>query len=186
MNHVSLADIVNLPTDAGVALQIVAMAAMLVLLLVAACSDLAYRTIPDWVCGALAVVGLASRVAVGLGAVAISTVTAVVVFAALAFAHARGVLGGGDIKLLSAVTLGLSAPGAYHLLMGTAFAGGFIAVLYLVLRWLPRPQLCPPGMSHLRRLWIVERWRWGRKNCLPYGVAIAVGGAWALLSPTRM
>ena len=181
-----MANIVYLPTDASVAFQIVAMAAMLLLLLAAACFDLAYRTIPDWVCGALAAVGLASRVAVGLGAVAISAATAAAVFAALAFAHARAVLGGGDIKLLSAISLGLSALGTYHLLMGTSLAGGFIAVLYLALRWLPRPQACPPGRSHLRRLWIVERWRWGRKNCLPYGVAIAAGGVWALLSGARM
>jgi len=186
MNHVSLADIVNLPSDAGVAFQIVVMAAMLMLLLAAACFDLAYRTIPDWVCGALAALGLASRVAVGLGAVAISAVTAAAVFAVLTFAHARGVLGGGDIKLLSAVTLGLSAPGAYHLLMGTAFAGGFIGILYIALRRVPRPPLCPPGMSHLQRLWIVERWRWRRKNCLPYGVAVAAGGFWALLSGAGM
>ena len=177
---------VNLPTEASVAFQMVAMTAMLLLLLTAACFDLAYRTIPDWVCGALAAVGLASRVAVGLGAVAISAGTAAVVFAALAFVHARGVLGGGDVKLLSAVTLGLSAPGLYHLLMGTAFAGGAIGILYLTLRRLPRPQLCPPGMSQVRRLWIVERWRWRRRNCLPYGVAIAVGGFWALMSGAGM
>jgi hypothetical protein len=41
-------------------------------------------------------------------------------------------------------------------------------------------------MSHLRRLWIVERWRWRRKNCLPYGVAVAAGGFWALLSGAGM
>src|SRR5215469_18495256 len=95
MNHVSLADIVNLPTDAGDAFQIAAIAAMLLLLLTAACFDLTYRMIPNWVCGALAAVGFASRAAVGLGAVAISAVTAAVVFAVLAFAHARGFLGGG-------------------------------------------------------------------------------------------
>jgi prepilin peptidase CpaA len=186
MSQVLLIDTVDLPASGGVAFQIVAMAAMLLLLLFAACFDLAYRTIPNWVCGTLVVVGLASRVAVGFGAVALSTMTAAVVFVALAFAHARGVLGGGDIKLVSAVTLGLSAPGAYHLLIGTAFAGGVIGILYLVLRQLPRPQLGPPGMSHIRRLWIVERWRWRRKNCLPYGVAIALGGSWALLSGPGM
>src|SRR5215472_14266080 len=139
----------NLSADTSVVLQIVAIAAMLLLLLTAACFDLAYRTIPDWVCGALAAVGFASRAAVGLGAVAISAVTAAVVFAVLAFAHARGFLG-----------------------------GGVIGILYLALRCLPPPQLCPPGMSHVRRLWIVERWRWRRKNCLPYGVAIAFSGVW--------
>jgi prepilin peptidase CpaA len=179
-------DTVGLPASAGLVFQIVAMAVTLLLLLLAACFDLAYRTIPDWVCGTLAVVGLASRVAIGFGAVAISTMTTAVVFAALVYAHARGVLGGGDVKLFSAVTLGLSAPAAYNLLMGTALAGGVIGILYLALRQVPRPRLCPPGMSHLRRLWIVERWRWRRKNCLPYGVAIALGGSWALLSGTGM
>jgi len=176
----------NLSADTSVVLQIVAIAAMLLLLLTAACFDLAYRTIPDWVCGALAAVGFASRAAVGLGAVAISAMTAAVVFAVLAFAHARGFLGGGDVKLLSAITLGLSALGTYHLLMGTAFAGGVIGILYLALRCLPPPQLCPPGMSHVRRLWIVERWRWRRKNCLPYGVAIAFSGVWVLLTGMGM
>jgi prepilin peptidase CpaA len=162
-------------------MQAVTIATELTLLAIAVCCDLISRTIPDWVCVALATVGLVSRAIVGVGAVAISFALAAVLFFALLLAHARGNLGGGDVKLLCAAVLGQPAIGTYQLLLGTAFAGGILAAVHLVARRLPPPACCPPGASRVRRLWFIEKWRWRRKRCLPYGVAIACGGAWAML-----
>jgi prepilin peptidase CpaA len=123
-------------------------------------------------------------VALGAGASATSAGLAVLLFAVLSVAHARGGLGGGDVKLLSAAALGLSPFGLYQMLLCTAFAGGVLAVVHLGSRRLPRTARCRHGASRARRLWTIEKWRWRRPGCLPYGVAIACGGSWALLSGT--
>ncbi len=154
----------------------------LTLFVTAACRDLLSRIIPDWISVVLAAVGLANRAILGLGAVATSLALATVLFLLLAWAHARGGLGGGDVKLLSAAAIGLSATGTYHMLLGTAFAGGLLAAVHLVARRRPPVARCPREASRPRRWWTVEKRRWQRDGCLPYGVAIACGGTWAMLS----
>src|SRR5580704_4418346 len=69
------------------------------LLAVAAASDLATRMIPDEACIALALLGFGARLFAGITAAAVSVVVAVALFALLVLAHARGALGGGDVKL---------------------------------------------------------------------------------------
>ena len=154
----------------------------LILLLIAACADLRSRTIPNWISVALAGLGLTGRLLTGPGAAAISVALAAALFLVLSVAHARGGIGGGDVKLMSAVALGLSPLGVYQMLLVTAFAGGVLAVVHLLSRRLPRPACSRPGTSRIRRLWTIEKWRWRRPGCLPYGVAIACGGGWALLA----
>jgi prepilin peptidase CpaA len=155
---------------------------IIVLLGLAAWSDLAIRTIPDWICIALAFAGLLIRGSVGLDALAVSIGLAAVLFLALATLHAHGALGGGDVKLAAALVLGLPLSGAYRFLTVTVLAGGVLGLLYLALRQLPAPLPCPAGASRLRRVWTAERWRIRRKGSLPYGIAIACGGVAALLS----
>jgi prepilin peptidase CpaA len=153
----------------------------LALLSIAACCDLAARIIPDWVSLGLAATGLAGRALSGPGAVTASVVLAAILFLALAVMHARGGVGGGDVKLMSAVVLGLSPAAACHFLLAMACAGGVLAAVHLVARRLPRPACCPVTASRLRRLGTVEKWRWRREGCIPYGVAIACGGAWVIV-----
>ena len=78
------------------------------LLVVAAVSDFATRTIPDQACIALALLGLVVRLFVGISAAAVSVLVAIVLFALLVLAHARGALGGGDVKLAAAMAVGLA------------------------------------------------------------------------------
>jgi prepilin peptidase CpaA len=165
----------------AISLQAGLAAAALALLSTGACCDLAARIIPDRVSLGLAAIGLAGRALSGPGAVAASVALATMLFLALAVMHARGGIGGGDVKLMSAVALGLSPAAACHFLLVTACAGGVLAVVHLVARRLPRPACCPAAASRLRRLWTVERWRWRREGCIPYGVAISCGGAWVIL-----
>lgn len=161
------------------------MAASILLLLVAALTDLATRVIPDRIAITLAGLGVLSRAFAGLPSLAISLGLAALLFVLLVFAHARGILGGGDVKLIAATALGL-APGAlYQFLVGTMLAGGVLALLHLVLRPVVRGTSMTPlsrGSPLLCRVLIVERYRIARRGSLPYGVAIACGGVWTVLA----
>jgi prepilin peptidase CpaA len=68
------------------------------------------------------------------------------------------------------------------LLAITALAGGVLALVHLMMRQLPYPNLAPAGSSLVRRVYAIERWRHLRHAPLPYGVAIAFGGIWTILS----
>lgn len=144
-------------------------------------SDLATRLVPDRAVVAVAVLGLAARLAAGPIAASESVAISAGLFFVLACLHVRGFLGGGDVKLIAAATLGLPPAGAVHLITATALAGGVLAGLHLLLRLLPHPAYCRPGASALVRVCTIERWRIRRHGSLPYAVAIAAGTAWALL-----
>jgi prepilin peptidase CpaA len=156
------------------------------LLAVAAVSDLATRMIPDEVCIALAVLGFVVRMFAGITAVAMSAAVAVGLFALLVLAHARGALGGGDAKLAAAIAVGLAPVQTYRFVVATVLAGGVLSAIHLVLRCAPPPARFvsrSTGLASLvRRIVTVERWRIRRKGSLPYGIAIALGGAWVMLT----
>jgi prepilin peptidase CpaA len=146
----------------------------------AAWRDISTRTIPDTVSIALALLGLTLRLSQGLTAAALSLAVAVCLFLILLACHARGLIGGADVKLLTALTLGLPPIRSYQLVTATALAGGALAILYLVLSralaGVRRP--APPARRRryaLPRIAAVELWRIRRRCALPYGVAIAIG-----------
>ena len=158
----------------------------ILLLAFAAWRDVATRTIPDGVSLALAVSGLTLRGLEGWEALVTSLAVAAVLFLVLFICHMRGAIGGGDVKLLTALALGLPPIGSFQLLFATALAGGVLAVLYLGLRHLlPALGIAParPASSAaaLRRIAVAEARRIHRRGPLPYGVAIAIGGALVLL-----
>ncbi len=156
------------------------------LLAVAAVSDLATRTIPDEACIALALLGFGARLFAGITAAALSVAVAAGLFVLLALAHARGALGGGDVKLAAALAVGLAPLQTYRFVVATVLAGGVLSVLHLVLRRAPPPARLvsrSAGLASLaRRIVTIERWRIRRKGSLPYGIAIACGGAWVTLT----
>ncbi len=156
------------------------------LLAVAAVSDLATRTIPDEACIALALLGFGARLFAGVTAVAVSVVVAVALFALLVLAHARGALGGGDVKLAAAMAVGLAPAQTYRFVVATVIAGGVLSLLHLLLRRAPPPARSVTRSSTraslARRIVTIERWRIRRKGSLPYGIAIACGGAWVTLA----
>jgi len=98
---------------------------------------------------------------------AFSVGCAVVVFAAGAAAFAAGALGGGDVKLLAAVSLFAGSARVVDFLAITAIAGGLLGLA--ILAGAPIGQPAAGSLGPLRaRL----------RRSLPYGPAIAAGGLW--------
>lgn len=140
---------------------------MAVLLVSAAANDVRRYLIPNWIC--LVIVGL-------YPVHALTTPLAVnpwlgLAIAAVAFAIGAGlfsfrILGGGDVKLLAAVTLWAGSTLALSFLMVTALCGGALALLLKtpVRRWVPAPPAPVEGALECERV------------LMPYGVAIAGGG----------
>ena len=102
---------------------------------------------------------------------ALSLGCAVAVFGVGAAAFAIGALGGGDVKLLAAVSLFAGAPRLASFLIITAIAGGLLGLAILAGAPIGRPAMA--GAAPLR-----ARLRGG----LPYGPAIAAGGLWVAAS----
>ena len=114
------------------------------------------RAPDDWVALAGAVVAAAAVLAAGFGL------------------WRCGALGGGDVKLLTAATLFVGLDGLPTLVIGTALAGGVLALAALL-----RSVLSPLSPWFHGRLMAPAIDTSGRS--LPYAVAIAAGAALAIV-----
>lgn len=136
--------------------------ALAIALLVAAFTDLRRRQIDNWLTGAIALgtplFWWASGISLWPG-VAIQLGVAIAAFAVLAGLFALRMMGGGDVKLLTALALWIEPSLFLQLLIVMALAGG---VLTIVL-----------GAWHVMR-------RQRDRLAIPYGVAISAGGLWVL------
>ena len=156
--------------------------AILVLLLVAAGTDLKDRRIPDEVALAVAAIGLAQGLLVRPGSLWLSLVVASVVFCGLAVLSHHRIIGGGDVKLVSAATLLVPPAQVGQLLVAIALAGGVLGCLYLAagfaLRSLPARTASPvaPTASGFALARNAERRRIAAGGPMPYALAI-FGGA---------
>jgi prepilin peptidase CpaA len=117
-----------------------------------------------------ATAGLASG-RLQVSSVGIAVACGALVFAAGTGAFAVGALGGGDVKLLAAVSLFAGSTRLLEFLAITAVAGGGLGIALLA--GLPVGRPAGAGGAALR----------GRlRGELPLGPAIAVGGLWVALS----
>lgn len=91
--------------------------------------------------------------------VALQLGVALAAFAVFAGLFAAGMMGGGDVKLLTALALWIEPTHFLQLLIIMAFAGGVLTVVM--------------GSVHFLR-------RQKERLAIPYGVAIAFGGLWVL------
>ena len=149
------------------------------LLLMAALHDLAARTVPNWMAGVLAVLGLALRAVAG-GLLA-GLCAGAVVFVLAAICWRRGWMGGGDVKLLAASAVVVPPSLVLSFIAAVAICGGVLAIAYLIAgRLVAAPRTARPR-TLLARALRVERWRIQRGGPLPYACAIAAGGLFILL-----
>ncbi|WP_439360772.1 A24 family peptidase [Bradyrhizobium sp. DASA03007] len=153
----------------------------ILLLLYVATLDVATRLIRNDVCLVLALLGIAGQLASPMQLIE-SLTAATILFLLLFMIFQRRWIGGGDVKLLVALAIGLPPTALMQLVTVTSLAGGVLALVHLMMRVLPYPKLAPVGSSLARRVYTIERWRHVRHAPLPYGVAIACGGIWAILS----
>jgi prepilin peptidase CpaA len=136
--------------------------ALAIALVFAGITDLRSRTIANWLNAAIALAAPLFWWSSGLSLwpeVAIQLGVALAAFALLAGLFALKVMGGGDVKLLTALALWIPPYQFLQLLLIMSVAGGALTIVMVA--W-----------HTIRR----------RKNRLmiPYGVAIAFGGLWVL------
>ena len=84
----------------------------------------------------------------------------------------RGYIGGGDAKLLAAISIWTGFDGLYAYFLFVAIAGGILALLLLGFRWFRLPNL-------FQRIAWLERLHSEKKH-IPYGIAISSGAVIAL------
>lgn len=159
--------------------------ASLAALLWSAASDFRQRIIPNELVILIAVSGILLRLVERPGQIWISLLAAGLVFAALGLLCRSGVLGGGDVKLMSAATLMVRPDQTGALLIGIALAGGLLSCLYLGASRAFDPSASAQGAGAGTRgegglpEWLrAERMRLAGRRQVPYGVAIAGATVW--------
>ncbi len=147
-------------------------------LLVAAATDISVRMVSNFVCAAVAldgamIGGFAHDLSTSLLAMLCVFVPAIVFWR-------HGFMGGGDAKLLAAVSLLVPAPVVPSLVLTIALVGGVLALMYWTLTRLMAPSNLPVRRQTLSRILRVERYRIRRGFSLPYAVAISGGTLFTL------
>jgi len=132
-------------------------------LLYAAWGDWLRRDIPNKLNAAIALTAPLYWWAAGFSLwpnVAIIVGLALVLFILFTFAFAIGAMGGGDVKMIGAIALWMTPMQLPVMLFVMALAGGIITVAMMIHHRIAKESEKPE---------------------IPYGIAIAIGGLWALL-----
>jgi len=136
--------------------------ALAIALVIAAFTDIKSRKIANWLNAAIAlgapVFWWASDLAFWPD-IAAQIGTAIATFAVLSILFAIRAMGGGDVKLLTALALWIAPVWFLNLLVMMALLGGVLTIGF--------------GMYHIMR-------RQKDKLTIPYGVAISLAGLWAI------
>ena len=138
------------------------LAMLAIALLVAAFTDLRSRRIGNWLTGAIALGAPLFWWATGLALwpdVALQVGVAALTFAVLAPLFAIRAMGGGDVKLLTALALWIEPMQFVRLILAMALLGGVLTIAF--------------GTWHVMR-------RQREKLAIPYGVAISLAGLWTI------
>lgn len=109
--------------------------AILALLVASARRDLADRIIPNRFVILIATAGLALNVMTRPDLTLLSLLFSLIAFLLLGTLVHYGLLGGGDAKLIAAVTLIVPPSHIYGLLIAISLAGGLLSVAYLAAYW---------------------------------------------------
>ena len=139
----------------------VLVAVLAAMLIVAMLGDLRQRIIPNRLNAAIALLALPYWWLSGLSLtdVAVQIGIAAGVFALFALAFRLGMMGGGDVKLVTALALWLPYAALVKLLVVMSVAGGILTIAMIVRHRLQKAEDKPE---------------------VPYGVAITMGGFWLI------
>lgn len=143
----------------------------------AAISDLRTLQIPNWVSALVAVMFLPSALLadISLHGIAIHYGTGLLLFVIGALLFARGLFGGGDVKLLAATGVWVGWVNLLPYLLVVSILGGLLALASILLR---RIKQLPAFLAPLPWLKPGD----GRGQPIPYGVAIATAAMLGLRS----
>ena len=145
------------------------------LLVAAGARDILTRTIPNAVSIILAICGLSLRLMDGSALAGVSA--GAIVFAVAYACWRRSWIGGGDVKLLAAVTLAVPPAEVPAMLMAVTGTGALLGIGYWATgRLLVAQDIGPRPAKPMARAWRAERRRLQRGGPLPYAAAIAIGG----------
>jgi prepilin peptidase CpaA len=141
-----------------------------VLLAYAGCSDLLTMRIANWLVLLVVVAyfALALLSGISLAAIGVSAGCALVVLLVAFAFFAFGWIGGGDAKLVAAITLWIGFDQALPYLLYSALLGGSLTLLLLSVRRFPLPPFfaATPWIGRLHN----------PKTGVPYGIALAAAG----------
>jgi len=139
------------------------LAALAIALLVAAFTDFRHRKIDNWLTAAIALGAPLFWFAMGLTLPEIGWQIGIAIasFAVLAGLFAIGAMGGGDVKLLTALALWIRPDWFLQLIVIMALLGGLLTIVF--------------GAWHIAR-------RRRDRIAIPYGIAISAAGLWVLAS----
>ena len=164
-------------------LTILLMSAALVALFVSVTHDLKNRVIPD----ALVLTVLCAGGALRLTSASISWLTpliGILVFLAMSFQASRNIVGGGDAKMMTAVTFLFPPQIVPVMLVMIALAGGILSGAYLAAGYALKSWGFSPATGSNSGLLHVEASRAMTGAPLPFGLAIFSGVALTVLLET--
>jgi len=159
--------------------EILVLIALPLLLLGAACWDLASFTIPNFINVAVIAIFPVFALAAGLPLTGLGLhLLAGFLGLAIGFAlFALGYIGGGDAKLFAGIALWMGFADLLPYALLASVFGGFLTLALLMLRQWPLPE------SFARQSWILKLH--DARSGVPYGVALAAG-AFILLPHTEI
>jgi prepilin peptidase CpaA len=154
--------------------EMIALAAFAGLVIYAALSDMSRLIIPNWVSIALAVIFPVFALITGapLMSVGLHVLFGFGVLAVGFVLFQFNIIGGGDAKLLAAVSIWTGLTAFMPFILWTAIAGGVMALALLTARQLIPAGTYPAFVDHLLK----------KQNGIPYGVAIMIGALMAIPS----
>jgi prepilin peptidase CpaA len=156
-----------------------------VCLVVGSVWDVAKRRIPNAVTGAVALTGLTAQIVDWGGWFALSGVAAAAVSVALLYRPwVAGGIGGGDVKLAAAVAIWVGLGGMIRYALAVAAAGGVVATIMLLLsrKAIRQEVKASLTLAALHQSLPAVPVPGPGRTSVPYGLAIAAGAAFALLS----
>jgi prepilin peptidase CpaA len=164
-------------------IYVISWPAAFILLGISAKTDLKDRIIPNELVIAVATIGLAHGLIARSELVWLSLLAAFVVFCGLGVLSHYKIIGGGDTKLISAVTLLVAPDRVGQLLIEIALAGGLLSCLYLAVHYglkslsasqsaAPEVALPETGLASMIK---TERARIAAGDSLPYALAVLGG-----------
>ncbi|MEQ1819442.1 MAG: prepilin peptidase [Terricaulis sp.] len=154
--------------------EMIALAAFAGLVLFAAYSDASRLIIPNWVSIALTAIFPVAALIAGapLAQIGLHVVFGFGVLAIGFVLFQFNIIGGGDAKLLAAVSIWTGLTAFMPFIVWTALAGGVLGFALLTARQLIPVGTYPAFVDHLLK----------KQNGIPYGVAIMIGALMAIPS----